>query len=84
MAPYSHDNDVALVRCIDCCLHTRKMVVGITLATMYYYDGLSGRRKVYIVGYVVDEHPTAFDCQARAVDICCWEFWKRGGVASDV
>ena len=65
-------------------MHARKIVGGITLATMYYYDGLSGRRKVYIVGYVVHEHATIFDCQARAVDICCWEFRKRGSVASDV
>ena len=51
---------------------------------MYYYYGLSGRRKVYIVGYVVHEHAIAFDFQARAVDICRWEFWKWGCVVSDV
>ena len=84
MGSYSHDNDFALVRCLDCCLHTRKIVGGITLAAMYYYDGLSGRGKVYIARYIVHEHATVFDCQARAVDVCCWEFWKRECAASDV
>ena len=51
---------------------------------MYYYDGLSGRRKIYIVGYVVHEHTTVFDCQARAVDICRWEFPERGSTVRDV
>ena len=44
---------------------------------MDYYDGLSGRSRVYIVGYIMDEYAAIADCQARAVDICSWELWKR-------
>ena len=82
MGPYSHDNDFALVSCLDRCLHTRKRVGGITCLSMDYYDGLSGRGKVYIAGYIMHKHATVFACQARAVDLRCWEFWKQVCVAS--
>jgi hypothetical protein len=81
---YRYDNDFALVGRFDCSLHLRKSVVGITLEAMYYYDGLSGRSKVYIVGNIVHEHAAVPDCQARAVDICCRELWKRRCLESDV
>ena len=81
--PYGHDNDFALVRCLVRCLNTSKIVGGITLAAMNYYDGLIGCSKGYIARYIVHEHATVFYCQARAVDLCCWEFWKRGCMASD-
>ena len=44
---------------------------------MDYYDGLSGRSKVYIAGYIMDEYAAIADCQVRAVDICRLEPWKR-------
>ena len=82
--PYGHDNDFALVGRFDRCLHTRKIVASIALAAMDYYDGLSGRIEVYIVGYIVHEHAAVPDYQARAVDICRREFWKGGCVLSGV
>jgi hypothetical protein len=74
---YSHDNDIALARCLDCPLHSRKRVAGITPEAMYHYDGLGNCIIVNIAGYVVHEHAAVPDCQARVVDLRSWDFPKR-------
>ena len=65
----------ALLAAADC--SCRKRPGSITFVAMDHYNGLSSHSKLCITEYILDEHAAVSDCQARTLNICCWEFWKR-------